>query len=154
MIPMLGCLIGAALAEAPGRGALLVANKGHESLGIVDVYSGKQWQLCQKAAAAAAGQWSRSTSTSPGPAAVSPSQISMVVAFPAPLGPSSPKHSPGRTFQIEIVHRDHVLVSLAKLAHAKGGLRGGLGLRNSMAETRAFSSWLLALRARGCRSSG
>ena len=42
MIPMLICLIGVALAEAPGRGVLLVANKGDESLGIVDVDSGKQ----------------------------------------------------------------------------------------------------------------
>jgi DNA-binding beta-propeller fold protein YncE len=42
MIPMLFCLIGAALAGAPGRGVLLVANKGDESLGIVDVDSGKQ----------------------------------------------------------------------------------------------------------------
>jgi len=42
MIPLLFCLIGVVLAEAPGRGVLLVANKGDESLGIVDVNSGKQ----------------------------------------------------------------------------------------------------------------
>jgi len=42
MIPMLICLIGVVLAEAPGRGVLLVANKGDESLGIVDVDSGQQ----------------------------------------------------------------------------------------------------------------
>ena len=42
MVPMLFCLIGAVLAEAPGRGLLLVANKGDESLGIVDVDAGKQ----------------------------------------------------------------------------------------------------------------
>lgn len=42
MIPMLFCLIGVVLAEAPGRGLLLVANKGDESLGIVDVSTGKQ----------------------------------------------------------------------------------------------------------------
>lgn len=42
MIPMLFCLIGVVLAEAPGRGVLLVANKGDESLGIVDVDSGQQ----------------------------------------------------------------------------------------------------------------
>lgn len=42
MIPILFCLIGVVLAEAPGRGVLLVANKGDESLGIIDVDSGKQ----------------------------------------------------------------------------------------------------------------
>ena len=42
MIPLLFCLIGVILAEAPGRGLLLVANKGDMSLGIVDVSSGKQ----------------------------------------------------------------------------------------------------------------
>jgi YVTN family beta-propeller protein len=42
MIPMLFCLIGVVLAEAPVRGVLLVANKGAQSLGIVDVDSGKQ----------------------------------------------------------------------------------------------------------------
>lgn len=42
MIPMLFCLIGVVLAEAPGRGLLLVCNKGDESLGIVDVDTGKQ----------------------------------------------------------------------------------------------------------------
>ena len=42
MIPMLFCLIGVVLAEAPGRGLLLVANKGDQSLGIVDVNAGKQ----------------------------------------------------------------------------------------------------------------
>ena len=48
-------------------------------------------------AAACWAQSSPSTSTSPESAAVSPSQISMVVVLPAPLGPSRPKHSPGRT---------------------------------------------------------
>src|SRR6476661_6458216 len=38
-----------------------------------------------------------STSTSPASGSVSPSQISIVVVFPAPLGPSSPKHSPRAT---------------------------------------------------------
>ena len=42
IVPMLFCLIGVVLAEAPGRGVLLVANKGDESLGIVDVDSGQQ----------------------------------------------------------------------------------------------------------------
>src|ERR1017187_7402580 len=42
MVPMLFCLIGAVLAEAPGRGLLLVANKGDQSLGIIDVAAGKQ----------------------------------------------------------------------------------------------------------------
>src|SRR4051812_8603636 len=35
-----------------------------------------------------------STSTSPESGSVSPSQISIVVVLPAPLGPSNPKHSP------------------------------------------------------------
>jgi len=39
---MLFCLVGVVLAQAPGRGLLLVANKGDESLGIVDVDAGKQ----------------------------------------------------------------------------------------------------------------
>jgi DNA-binding beta-propeller fold protein YncE len=39
---MLFCLIGAVLADAPGRGLLLVANKGDQSLGIIDVVAGKQ----------------------------------------------------------------------------------------------------------------
>jgi YVTN family beta-propeller protein len=39
---MLFCLIGAVLADAPGRGLLLVANKGDQSLGIIDVAAGKQ----------------------------------------------------------------------------------------------------------------
>jgi YVTN family beta-propeller protein len=39
---MLFCLIGAALADAPGRGLLLVANKGDQNLGIIDVDTGKQ----------------------------------------------------------------------------------------------------------------
>src|SRR5215472_9108397 len=34
------------------------------------------------------------TSTSPASGRVRPSRISMVVVFPAPLGPRSPKHSP------------------------------------------------------------
>ena len=38
-----------------------------------------------------------STSTSPASAASRPSRISIVVVLPAPLGPSRPKHSPGRT---------------------------------------------------------
>jgi DNA-binding beta-propeller fold protein YncE len=42
MVPMLFCLLGVVLAQAPGRGLLLVANKGDESLGIIDVDSGKQ----------------------------------------------------------------------------------------------------------------
>jgi DNA-binding beta-propeller fold protein YncE len=42
MIPMLFCLISVVLAEAPGRGVLLVANKGDQTLGIVDVVSGQQ----------------------------------------------------------------------------------------------------------------
>jgi YVTN family beta-propeller protein len=42
MIAMLFCLIGSVLADAPGRGLLLVANKGDQSLGIVDVDAGKQ----------------------------------------------------------------------------------------------------------------
>jgi DNA-binding beta-propeller fold protein YncE len=42
MIPMLFCLMGVVLAEAPGRGFLLVANKGDQSLGIVDVDAGQQ----------------------------------------------------------------------------------------------------------------
>jgi DNA-binding beta-propeller fold protein YncE len=42
LVAMLFCLLGAALADAPGRGFLLVANKGDQSLGIVDVYAGKQ----------------------------------------------------------------------------------------------------------------
>src|SRR6185437_5131899 len=37
------------------------------------------------------------TSTSPLSATVSPSQISIVVVLPAPLGPSRPKHSPDCT---------------------------------------------------------
>jgi len=42
LIPMLFCLIGVVLADAPGRGLLLVANKGDQSLGIIDVAAGKQ----------------------------------------------------------------------------------------------------------------
>jgi len=42
LIPMVFCLIGAVLADAPGRGLLLVANKGDQSLGIIDVAAGKQ----------------------------------------------------------------------------------------------------------------
>src|SRR5580658_6759423 len=38
-----------------------------------------------------------SNSTSPESGSVRPSQISMVVVLPAPLGPSRPKHSPVRT---------------------------------------------------------
>src|SRR6266446_6941611 len=45
-------------------------------------------------------QRSPSTSTSPESASVSPSQISMVVVLPAPLGPSRPKHSPLRTSRL------------------------------------------------------
>ena len=42
LVAMLFCLLAAALADAPGRGLLLVANKGDQSLGIIDVYAGKQ----------------------------------------------------------------------------------------------------------------
>ena len=42
LVAMLFCLIGAVLADAPGRGLLLVANKGDQSLGIIDVAAGKQ----------------------------------------------------------------------------------------------------------------
>src|SRR5689334_3688428 len=38
-----------------------------------------------------------STSTSPASGARRPSRISIVVVFPAPFGPSNPKHSPRRT---------------------------------------------------------
>jgi YVTN family beta-propeller protein len=41
-IPILFCLMGVVLASAPGRGLLLVCNKGDMSLGIVDVDAGKQ----------------------------------------------------------------------------------------------------------------
>src|SRR5580765_7073769 len=37
------------------------------------------------------------TTTSPSSGVLRPSQISMVVVFPAPFGPSSPKHSPALT---------------------------------------------------------
>jgi hypothetical protein len=39
-------------------------------------------------------------------------------------------------FQIEAVHGDDILVNFAKLVHAKGGLRGCWGHRNSMAQNR------------------
>jgi DNA-binding beta-propeller fold protein YncE len=42
MVPMMFCLLGVVLAQAPGRGLLLVCNKGDESLGIIDVNTGKQ----------------------------------------------------------------------------------------------------------------
>lgn len=42
LLPLLFCLIGAALADAPIRGMLLVANKGDQSLGIIDVHAEKQ----------------------------------------------------------------------------------------------------------------
>jgi DNA-binding beta-propeller fold protein YncE len=42
LLPMLCVLAVAVLADAPGRGVLLVANKGDQSLGIIDVDSGKQ----------------------------------------------------------------------------------------------------------------
>ncbi len=42
-------------------------------------------------------QFSPRSSTVPASGAVSPSQISIVVVFPAPFGPSSPKHSPRMT---------------------------------------------------------
>jgi DNA-binding beta-propeller fold protein YncE len=42
MIPMLFCPLAMVMAQAPRRGLLLVANKGGESLGIVDVDAGRQ----------------------------------------------------------------------------------------------------------------
>ena len=42
MIPMMFCLMGVVLAQAPRRGVLLICNKGDQSLGIIDVDSGKQ----------------------------------------------------------------------------------------------------------------
>ena len=42
LIPMLFCLIGAVLADAPGRGLLLVANKGDQTLGLIDPTTGRQ----------------------------------------------------------------------------------------------------------------
>jgi len=42
IVPMMFCLLGVVLAQAPGRGFLLVCNKGDESLGIIDVNTGKQ----------------------------------------------------------------------------------------------------------------
>src|SRR5580704_13031985 len=42
LIPILFCLIGVVLADAPGRGFLLVANKADQSLGIIDVDASKQ----------------------------------------------------------------------------------------------------------------
>jgi DNA-binding beta-propeller fold protein YncE len=42
VVPMLFCLVGVVVAQAPVRGWLLVANKGEQSLGIVDVNAGKQ----------------------------------------------------------------------------------------------------------------
>jgi hypothetical protein len=44
------------------------------------------------------------------------------------VGAEQPEAFAGAHFQIEAVHGDHVFVSLAKLAHAKGGLRGGWGI--------------------------
>jgi len=42
VVLMLVFALGAVLADAPGRGLLLVANKGDQSLGIIDVTAGKQ----------------------------------------------------------------------------------------------------------------
>ena len=42
IVAILFCLMGVALADAPGRGLLLVANKADKCLGIVDVTAGKQ----------------------------------------------------------------------------------------------------------------
>ncbi|HEX3748300.1 MAG TPA: cytochrome D1 domain-containing protein [Bryobacteraceae bacterium] len=42
LVPILFCLVGAVMADAPVRGWLLVANKGDQSLGIIDVSAGKQ----------------------------------------------------------------------------------------------------------------
>src|SRR6185295_442889 len=50
-----------------------------------------------RSASESAFQCKPSSSTVPPSGSVSPSQISMVVVFPAPFGPSSPKHSPERT---------------------------------------------------------
>lgn len=41
-VPLLFCVWGVVLARAPGRGLLLVANKGDKTLGIIDVDAGKQ----------------------------------------------------------------------------------------------------------------
>jgi hypothetical protein len=56
--------------------------------------------------------------------AVSPSQISTVVVLPAPFGPRRPKHSPRADFEVEATDGDHILVSLAKTADAKGCFGG------------------------------
>jgi hypothetical protein len=53
--------------------------------------------------------------------------------FSRAIGTEEPEAFSRVHFQIEAVHGDHVFVSLAKLAHAKGGLRGGWGHRDSMA---------------------
>ena len=42
LIPMLLCVAGAVLAQTPSKGFLLVANKGDQTLGIIDVESGRQ----------------------------------------------------------------------------------------------------------------
>ena len=58
---------------------------------------GAECRCAAGARSAPVPQFRPSSSTVPSSGTVSPSQISMVVVFPAPFGPSSPKHSPRAT---------------------------------------------------------
>ena len=52
----------------------------------------------------------------------------MVVVFPAPFGPSSPKHSPSLNFQIQPAHGfDYfAVISLAQVTALDGGWHKGI----------------------------
>ena len=59
--------------------------------------------------------------TSPEVGASKPSKISIVVVFPAPFGPSRPKHSPGWNFQIQAAYGFYfAVVGFAKIAALDG----------------------------------
>src|SRR6266571_8582954 len=66
-------------------------------------------------------------STSPRSGAVSPSRISMVVVFPAPLGPSSPKHSRALTVRSSPATATTSAYRFASPAQRMGGAGGGGG---------------------------
>ena len=54
-----------------------------------------------------------------------PSQISMVVVFPAPFGPRRPKHSPVVHLEVESIDGDDIFKRLPKIAHTKSSALGG-----------------------------
>src|SRR5947207_3029882 len=112
------------LARRSERDVFAVIHNGHavaEPLGLVHVMRGQN-------NGAAFGPKAPDQFPSLAAGASSPSQISIVVVLPAPLGPSSPKHSPARTSRSRSSTATTSLYALRRPCTHTGGLFGKVGI--------------------------